>query len=74
MDQKQVEEFEAYCESCESCGEEGCCPRKKCLYLEQYHKDLVDENSSLKERIEDLILEKSFLERELADLGYQIRK
>lgn len=55
-----------YCPECGSCGEEGCCPPDICVHLKENllclyglyyaktYKELLDENTSLREEIEGL--------------------
>lgn len=59
------EEDSVYCEECNSCGEEMCCPKTKCKYLSnyiiEYCKDKLDtvevDNVEYRKALSDIITE-----------------
>lgn len=54
MQNEEKEDFLPYCESCNSCGEPGCCKPTKCLYFKNYAKDFQDQIDSLSLEIQKL--------------------
>lgn len=63
MDQRETEDFEnslsygPYCEKCGACGEDGCCEASLCLYVKQYHRQLLEKIEMLEKENLNLTLQ-----------------
>lgn len=44
-------EYSPYCEECNSCGDDGCCPPDKCKYSRYYLRDAQKQILDLKTKL-----------------------
>ena len=64
-----VDRYSSYCPTCQSCGEEFCCPPTKCKFGVQYIQNLYKHINELEQ---DLIAAKKTVKVYLDKQGYKV--